>query len=618
MGIYWSVAMRALRILFAVCPLLLAFSAAIPAAAEQKDKVDIMFDELNQLYGSGKLAEALTLAIKTRDIAEKEYGTDDRRFHRAVRAVELMHMEQRQFDQAEPIYQQLLAKQEQILGPDHEDVAKTLSQFGTLRMLQGRNEEAESYYRRTLAIQDKIASVKPAEHADTLGRLGRFLAGQKRYDEAEPLLKRARAIMEAEAEAQYKRSVEVIEKTKGPDDPEVAKALRTLAQFYVHAEGQQAKAAPVYQRMIAILEKAKGPDDFDLVAVLHGLGYAQTSTRNFTEAETSYLRALAIAEKVRGPEDHDVIDSLVKLAEYYSSTGVIKAGVLGESSPQIRAKVVDYYRRAIGIAEKTGGNRQPDLESLLGKFALFCTFNNLHPEASKIRERMLSMAEASKDKDGPLVSGTDRLVSALTSLGDAYSSERRYAEAEAIYKRVMEMGATGRVRGMRPIDAMRGRLIAIYKESGRYADAEPVMRQVLAESEQEVADGKTPEYRALHSPLMELADLLVDMNKPDEAEPIVRRALAMAEQADKNELSLVDEVIAKDRLVLGNLMFEADRFSEAEKHFRQAMQEAERKDLNQKASAYDSLARLLSATNRPEEAEAFFNVPSPYWRVREI
>lgn len=795
--------MRTLRVFLAICPLLLVLWAVGPAAAEPKDKIDILFDELNQLYGSGKPAEALTLAIKIRDITEQEYGTDDRRFHRALRAVALMHMELRQFDQAEPIYQRVLAKQEQVLGPDHEDVGKTLSQFGTLRLLQGRNEEAESYYRRALAIQGKIANIRPVDHADTLDRLGRLLAAQGRYDEAEPLLKHALATMEkaddpddtwllpplasltrfynaqrrhdeaephimrglaiAEAasppdsgelerwvdkaaalyfsqgryddalretkrsigliekmhgahsiqlvrplsnlaldyerttgiedseavylriisiiekakgpesldllkpiedlasglsfkddkaatvealrkraieiiakakgpndpdlreryvdlgrfyeltkrdaqaaEAQFKRSVEVIEKTKGPDDPEVAEALETLAQFYVNAEGQQAKGVALHQRIVAILEKAKGPEDFDLVAALHRLGGAQIMNRNFPEAEASYLRALAITEKVRGPDHQDVIDSLMKLAEYYSSTGVIKAGVLGASSPQIRSKVVDYYQRAIAIAEKSDGKSDPDLETLLRHFALFCTGHNLHPEATKIRERLLSMAEASKDKDtGPLISATDRLVSALTDLGDAYSSERRYAEAEAIYKRVIEMNPTTKVMGASAIDAMRGRLIAIYKESGRYADVETLMRQTVAEIEQAVAAGRTSEYGALYSPLKGLADLLVTMGRLDEAEPILRRTLALAENAGKDEM-LIDSIIANARLALGNLLFEADRFAEAETYFRQALQEAEQKNLLPKAGAYDALARLLSETNRPEEAEILF------------
>jgi tetratricopeptide (TPR) repeat protein len=782
--------MRIFRVIFSLCALAIAVSGAMPAAAEQKDEIDALFDDINRLYSSGKFDEALKLAIKTRYITGEKYGTDDRRFNRALRAVALILVELRQFDQAEPIYQQLLAKQEPVLGPDHEDVAKTLNQLGTLRMMQGRNEEAESYYRRTLAIQDKIANIRPVDHASTLDGLGRLLARQKRYDEAELLLKRALAIMEKEvrpsqtwllpplqtlsqfystqrrygeaepyikrglaivetasppddaelerwvdrvaalyfgqgrypdalretkrsialtekmhgtdsielvrrlsnlaldynrttgvadsepvylriigiiekakgpesldllkpiedlaselsfkddrvatveslrkraievitkakgpddpdlreryvalgrfyqltkrdpeaAEAQFKRSVEVIEKTKGPDTPDVVKALETLARFYVNGgKDQEAKGVLVYQRMLAILEKTKGPEDFDLVAALHGLGNAHLVTQNFPEAEAAYLRALTIAEKLRGPDDQGVIRSLTKLAEYYSSTGVIKAGVLGASSPQIRTKVVDIYRRAIGIAEKTGGEDQSELHSLLGQFALFCTSHNLHPEATKLRERMLSIVETSKDKN------TDRLASALTSLGDAYNSERRFAEAETIYKRVMEMNPSA-------IGGMRARLLAIYREAGRYADAEPIMRRTLAEIEQEAADGKTPEFRALHSSLMELAHLLVDMNKPNEAEPIIRRALAMAENADKNEL-MIDEVIAKDRLALGNLKFDANQFTEAERHFRQAIQEAEQKDLNQKGSAYDSLARLLSATNRPEEAETLF------------
>jgi hypothetical protein len=78
--------MLALRVLFVFCPVAAFLCAAVPVAAQPKDKIDVLFDRINQLYGSGKFAEALKIATETRDLTEKEFGTDDRRFNRAVRA----------------------------------------------------------------------------------------------------------------------------------------------------------------------------------------------------------------------------------------------------------------------------------------------------------------------------------------------------------------------------------------------------------------------------------------------------------------------------------------------------------------------------------------------------
>ena len=53
---------------------------------------------------------------------------------------------------AEPLYRRVLALKEKLLGPDHVEVALTLSNLAALCHAQGRTTEAAALYQRALAI----------------------------------------------------------------------------------------------------------------------------------------------------------------------------------------------------------------------------------------------------------------------------------------------------------------------------------------------------------------------------------------------------------------------------------------------------------------------------------
>src|SRR6516164_8555765 len=63
----------------------------------------------------------------------------------------------------------------------------------------------------------------------------------------------------AEAEPLLKRSLAILEKTLGPEDPKIAALLSNLAELY-DAEGRYADVEPLYKRSLAIREKALGPE----------------------------------------------------------------------------------------------------------------------------------------------------------------------------------------------------------------------------------------------------------------------------------------------------------------------------------------------------------------------
>ena len=107
------------------------------------------------------------------------------------------------FVEAVPLAQRALAIREKALGPDHLDVAQSLSSLAAIYVYQGRYADAEPLERRALAINEKAL---------------------------------------------------------GPNHPNVATSLNNLAELYYDDHGHWADAEPLHKRALAIYEKALGPD----------------------------------------------------------------------------------------------------------------------------------------------------------------------------------------------------------------------------------------------------------------------------------------------------------------------------------------------------------------------
>ena len=201
---------------------------------------------------------------------------------------------------------QVLAMREQLLGPDHPDVATVLNSFGSLYEQVGRYADAEQFYKRMLAIREKALSPNHPDYflvAQSLNNLAAVYDHQGRYAEAEPL---------------YKRSLTIFEKALGPDNFEVASLLNNLAGVYDH-QGRYAEAEPLYKRSLAMREKAIGLDNVSVAQLLNNLAVLYHNQARYTEAEPLYKRSLAIYEKALGLDHPDVAQSLNNLAVLYQN-----------------------------------------------------------------------------------------------------------------------------------------------------------------------------------------------------------------------------------------------------------------------------------------------------------
>src|SRR5207244_13208775 len=84
-----------------------------------------------------------------------------------------------------------LAIREKNFGPNHLELAPTLSDLAVLRYFQHQNAEAEALYKRSLAIWNRSGETRSTNFGLSLQNLGELYLKEHRYDEAGPLFAQA-------------------------------------------------------------------------------------------------------------------------------------------------------------------------------------------------------------------------------------------------------------------------------------------------------------------------------------------------------------------------------------------------------------------------------------------
>src|SRR2546430_1502444 len=76
----------------------------------------------------------------------------------------------------------------------------------------------------------------------------------------------------ARAESLWRRALMIQERALGPEHPNVAVTLHSLAGLYL-AKGEYGRVEPLLRRTLAIEEKALGPEHPHVATTLHSLAY---------------------------------------------------------------------------------------------------------------------------------------------------------------------------------------------------------------------------------------------------------------------------------------------------------------------------------------------------------
>jgi tetratricopeptide (TPR) repeat protein len=180
----------------------------------------------------------------------------------------------------------------EAIGPGDLRLAHSLGELAGFYRLQDRSADAEALFRRGLEIQEARLGRNHPAVGETLNNLAEVHRIDGRFDDAEPL---------------YHRSLAILEQSLGREHPTVGISLNNLALFYQDQE-LYARAQPLLLQSLAIMERNAGPNDIALAATLANLGRVYHVQSNYAAAESSYRRALALLEPVVGTGDPNYVE----------------------------------------------------------------------------------------------------------------------------------------------------------------------------------------------------------------------------------------------------------------------------------------------------------------------
>ena len=262
------------------------------------------------------------------------------------------------------------------------------------------------------------------------------------------------------AEALQRRSLAILEKALGPDDPEVARSLNNLSVL-CYQQGRYAETEPMHARVLAILEKALGPDHPDVAMSLNNLAGLYNRQGRYQEAEALHARVLRLREKALGPNHPDVAMSLKNLATLYDRQG------RSQEAERLHA-------RALAIRERMFGPDHPDVALSLNSLAVLYQEQGRFGEAEPLHARALAIVEKALGPDHPYVAAS------LNGLAGWYDRQGRYGEAEPLYARALLI----REKAFGPVHPELAQTLSglakLYEAQGRLDEATPLQTRAVA------------------------------------------------------------------------------------------------------------------------------------------
>jgi CHAT domain-containing protein/tetratricopeptide (TPR) repeat protein len=466
--------------------------APAPQGSGSQPDVKALIDRADKFHAEGKYGEAAAIWQQVLANRENALGPDHPDVALSLSNLAVLLRYQRQYAAAEPLFRRSLGIRERALGPEHPAVATSLNDLARLLSDQGQYAAAEPLYRRSLGIREKALGPDHPAVATSLNDLARLLSDQGQYAAAEPL---------------YRRSLGIRKKALGPDHPGVATSLNDLAGLLTD-QGQYAAAEPLYRLSLGIREKALGPDHPDVASSLNDLAGLLIDQGQYGAAEALYRRSMAIREKALGPDHPDVGYSLNNLAGL-----LIEQGKYANAEP--------FVRRSLTILEKALGPNHSDVATILNSLAVLLSYQGHFTAAEPLLRRSLAIREKALEPNHPDV------AKSLSNHARLLMQQGQYEAAEPLFRRSLAILEKALGPDHPDVSTSLNNMAELLRAQGQYAAAEPLYRRSLAIGEKALGPNHPDVAKILHN----LAGLMGEQGQYEAAEPLFRRSLAILEKA---------------------------------------------------------------------------------------
>ena len=439
--------------------------------------------------------------------------------------------------EAESVARALLAKMEQVRGPDALEIAQVLDLLcrAVRRSSKISNDEKLAIAQRAVDIKTRWLDPKDPELATSLINLGVQRALSDDVVSAKPLLERALAIREA---------------ALGADHPSVAAVLQTLGGLQIALHDDDGAKA-LLERAQRIREASYGANHPDTIRTLVNLAILYQDTGDFVEARRRYERALLLAHNLAGPTSLSTLNLLTGAAIVLSELGGDFTGSatlnrqllslteqafgpddsrltvplsnlaidLRELGEYQAAKV--YAERSLVIAERSFGANHPEVAVSLHTLATIVAGLGDYADAMGLFERATRINEDALNPSNPELGHASWLIPELLPL-EGYSSDDAVLFESAVKARETQVGPAraGTAESLT-------NLAAVLSRPEDFTRTRPLFEHALASQEKALG----PDHPAVATAAMNLAYVLSHLGDASTASSLYEHAARIWEQS---------------------------------------------------------------------------------------
>lgn len=296
---------------------------------------------------------------------------------------------------------QALTLRETAQGPDHLDVATSLSLLGDMRFFLGEWDAVETTKRRALDIRLRHFTVRP--QAESYRDLGVLYYSEGRFGEAIEALKRA---------------LELFERKHPPSRADLAETRNFLAQLHLE-RGDLREAQAGFERAAdeARSELEHAPDVY--ARVLNNRSFLKRHQGRYAEVKSDLRQTLELLSRNES-YPAELAGTILNLAEI-------------ERLQENYKEAAEGFLQAQELAEQALCPDHPDLFYFLNQYALSLAEQGRHEEAEPWFRQTVKLASTAFGPDHPM------FAQSLHDQAGTLSALGRYAEADAASRQALEL-----------------------------------------------------------------------------------------------------------------------------------------------------------------------------------
>lgn len=423
-------------------------------------------------------AEKLLRAVT--EVRTQIFGPEDRETLKARRRLALSISDR--YPEAEAELRDVVNLDEKVLGPENPETLS--SRWDLFNLLSWVNKSADALIegQQILKLREKVLGPEHRDTLDSRNGVAVSLSNLGRFSEAMP---------------QYRELIKVQEKVLGADDEQT---LKTIGDFGYHLAqaGEYSEGESMLRRAYNGLERRLGPTHNNTLFYRRHLVMTLAVQDKDVEAEAEAREIMKIRDRSLGAEREGWPRDLLGLV-------LDKQGKHKEAEVQIR--------QALGVNEKAYGIDYSDTRDGRGNLARNLWYQGRNAEAETLLRELIRANEKVLGAQvyllEPNVSSRVDEFEALSPLesrtlfANTLRDQRKYAEAEAHYKQVIQLEEN--VLGPEHRDTLNACYNLAYQlgQQGKRDQAKPLAERA-AKSAAKVLDVNDPHTREYAKFLEEL------------------------------------------------------------------------------------------------------------------